>query len=135
MDNEVEQAKSLLESAGLHVCISGPAWFSVYATAVDAGPGVTLSRDQTTVCRSKGQWTAVFPAPGQCTYEVQETFDALLDLIHVVYTDYRERGGTLSDAFLRRVPDSQKYLRGADPSPLPCANAVVGRERESGTLR
>ena len=55
MDNEAEKAKGVLESAGLHVCISNPEWFSVHATAVDSGPGVTLSRDQTTVCRSNGQ--------------------------------------------------------------------------------
>jgi hypothetical protein len=113
MSNSMDAAKVQLESHGLHVTLRYPGTLFVAATLVDSSSGISVSPDAAFLMDQGEKWRAIFPARGQCTFEVTGTPKEVVDLLLAVYRDYQIKGGRLYEAFVRIMPSSQDFLIGA----------------------
>ncbi len=90
----------------------------VAAVVEDTSPGIAIAHDVTILLDKGPTWLAIFPAQGQCTFEVPGTLEELTALALAVYRDYRKNGQPLHAAVMRAIPNYQSYLRGAAALPL-----------------
>lgn len=109
-------ARSQLESEGLHVSCPTPHSMWIAASVRDMGKGINLSYDACSLICKSGQWFAVFPAEGLCTYEVPGSLPELISFISKVYEQYRRTGGPFKDVFRRVVNDPDQYVVGGSLS-------------------
>lgn len=112
----IDAATIQLESHGLHVTTRNPHTVSIAANLVGSSVGFSVSNDATFLIDQGEKWLAVFPARGQCTFEVPGALQELTKVIISVYEDYFDHGGRLHDAFMRVVPNHQRFLHGAATS-------------------
>ncbi|HEV3258797.1 MAG TPA: ImmA/IrrE family metallo-endopeptidase [Gemmataceae bacterium] len=133
MNQTILDAKGELEAAGLEVKPSGEGALWIAATTNDAGGGIRLSTDASTLLWKENRWVAVFPADGMLNYEVPGELYDLLPMIRGVYTRYRRLGGPFKDAFRRSVPNPESYLVGRYPREDRQQPSPTSRRMEIGT--
>ena len=117
MSTSIDIAVARMEAQGLHVTVRNPTTLFIAAVVDDVAPGFSVSNDATFLIDHGEKWLAIFPARGQCTFELPGGLTELTELVLSVYKDYREKGGRLHEAFMRVVPIHQRYLRGASSPP------------------
>jgi Zn-dependent peptidase ImmA (M78 family) len=133
MNETILDVKAELEAAGLEVKPSGERSLWIAATTKDAGGGLRLSNDASTLLQQDDHWVAVFPAQGTLSYEVPGDLRDLVPLMRCVYTHYRRLGGSFKDAFKRSVSNSESYLVGRFPPEERSSHLPPSRRVEIGT--
>jgi hypothetical protein len=105
-------AKKQLELEGLYVSHHNPHSLWIAATVRDMGEGIKLSEDACSLICKSGQWIAVFPAEGLCTYEVPGLLPDLVTVVSRVYEQHRRTGGPFQAAFRQVVNNPDQYVVG-----------------------
>jgi hypothetical protein len=133
MNQAILDAGAELEAGGLIVKRSGEASLWICATTRDAGGGIHVSNDASSLLYQDDRWIAVFPAAGLLSYEVPGDLGDLVRLIRDVYANYHRLGGPFKEAFARSVLDPESFLAGQlpaedrPPSTSPSRPVKVGR--------
>jgi hypothetical protein len=121
----IDTALESLRAHGLHASARDSNTLFVAADVEDVSSDIAIAHDVTILLDKGPTWLAIFPAQGQCTFEVPGPLDDLTELVVSVYKDQREHGGPLHEAVMRRVPSCQRYLRGAIGSPAPAKAKIA----------
>lgn len=107
-----------MQSFGLKCLMNDLTCLSVYATETPLADGAvhgTLDLVKLFRFARQSDWLAYFPGPSRDErYFLVGSLEILSEQLERVYSDYLERGGSLSDAFARTIPDASTHLTHQD---------------------
>lgn len=107
----IDDAKLKFESEGLYVS-RRPDRLWIAVNLRDVGEGIKMADDACALIKNDDRWLAIFPAEGQCTYEMRGTLPDMVAMISAVNAEHRRAGVPFKDAFRHVVTDPDQYAIG-----------------------